>query len=146
MIEKSIISKFKKRNSFFFKNYSFCKCENWPLAMVIGNTWFHLNHLKKLTALFCHIFFSRVIFPGVLSIGDKHKGNFLKSSLRSVRKWSHMLGLTGSHKFLAFARIGIWWLVFTSYLLTYNLVSLSGQTAPGPEDPIDVKSDEAIQI
>ncbi len=33
-----------------------------------------------------------------------------------------------------------------TYLLTYNLASLSGPKAPGPKDPIDVKSDEAIQI
>jgi hypothetical protein len=66
------------------------------------------SHLEKLTVLFCHIFSSRAIFPCVLSIGDKHKGNFLKSSLRWARKWSHMLGFTSSHKFLAFARIGIW--------------------------------------
>ncbi len=83
-------------------------CGNWPLGMVMGNTWFHLNNLEKLTALFCHIFSSRAIFPWVLSIGHKHKGNFLKSSLRWARKWSHMLGLTSSHNFLAFARIEIW--------------------------------------
>jgi hypothetical protein len=86
------------------------------LGMVIGNTWFHPNHLEKLTELFCHIFSSRAIFPCVLSIGDKHKGNFLKSSLSWGRKWSHMLGLTNSHKFLAFARIGIWGLTLTSLL------------------------------
>jgi hypothetical protein len=33
----------------------------------------------------------------------------------------------------------------SSYLLTYNLASLSGPNS-GPENPIDVKSDEAIQI
>ncbi len=108
-MEKSIISKLKNEIHFLKKNnYSFCQYGNWPLAMVIGNTWFHLNHLEKLTALFCHVFSSRAIFPCVLSIGDKYKGNFLKSSLRWGRKWSQMLGLTSSHKFLAFARIGIW--------------------------------------
>ncbi len=116
-MEKYIISKLKNEIHFLKKNKdSFCQCGNWPLGMVIGNTWFHLSHLEKLTALFCHIFFSRAIFPCVLSIGDKHKGNFLKSSLRWGRMWSHMLGLTISHKFMAFARIGIWGLTFTSLL------------------------------
>ncbi len=111
-MEKSIISKVKSKIHFLKENkiIQFCQCGNWPLAIVIGNTWFHLSHLEKLTALFCHIFSSRAIFPCVLSICNKHKGNFTKSSLRWGKKRSHMLGFTSSHKFLAFARIGIWWL------------------------------------
>jgi hypothetical protein len=34
----------------------------------------------------------------------------------------------------------------STYLLTYNLTSLSGPNSARAKDPIDVKSDEAIQI
>jgi hypothetical protein len=81
-MEKYNFDIFEKEIYFLKKKNRFVNVETDPWHGNWKYTISSESHLEKLTVLFCHIFSSRAIFPCVLSIGDKHKGNFLKSSLR----------------------------------------------------------------